>query len=278
MLSERELKYISKKLRLDIVEMAYQSQMGHIPSAFSIVEILTQLYYNILDISPKTANSVQRDRFILSKGHGCMSLYILLANLGFLTQDDLKDFGKINGLLGGHPSKTKTPGIEMSTGSLGHGPSVGVGMALSLRREGLSNKVCVLIGDGECNEGSVWEAALSAKKHDLDNFWIIVDNNKFQSYGPNNEICPLLSLNDKWESFGFNCFNVNLLDNPYDFTRIFVSSQDVKGPKCIICSGIKGLGAKSLEGQLQYHHLRSMSKEFKKQLIEEINNENNLLK
>nr|BDT30109.1 transketolase [Bacteriovorax sp. HI3] len=253
----------SKQIRKDIVHTAFAAQKGHIPSAFSMIEILVMLYYQLAKITPEMTQD--RDRIILSKGHGCLGQYAILADLNFFPKEELLRFCSKEGILGGHPSR-KVPGIEVSTGSLGHGPSLGIGMALTNK----NSNIFVIVGDGECNEGSVWEAALAANKHQLDNFWIIVDYNKYQSYDHTQVICPLDDLKAKWQSFGFQCEEIDTINSPYSFMESFARLQKTKGPKCIVSHSIKGLGAKALEGNLAHHHLRSMSEDFRDQLLMEI--------
>ena len=257
------------EIRKSILETAFIAQKGHIPSAFSIVEIIVALYYNILNVDmhfhPK------RDRFILSKGHGCLALYAVLADLNFFPKIELTKFCTEHGILGGHPSR-KINGVEVSTGSLGHGPSLGLGMALAQKLNQEAGQVFVVVGDGECNEGSVWEAALSAHKNQLDNFWIIVDSNKFQSYDSTDNICPLGSLKKKWDSFGFHTKELDLQNDSYSFFQLISDMKKISGPKCIISHSIKGMGSKTLEGNLFYHHLKSMSPELFNQLTIEIEN------
>lgn len=265
-----ELKQTALRIRQSIVETAYVTQKGHLLSSFSIVEILTCLYYKILRIDCDFKDD--RDYFILSKGHACLALYCVLSDLNFFSKDELLKFCKIDGILGGHPSRMKVKGIEASTGSLGHGPSIGLGIALSLRLKKSDKQVFILVGDGECNEGSVWEAALSANKHKLDNYWIIVDYNHYQSYSTTDEICPLDPLSNKWESFGFNCRVIDMKNDPFSFLEAYEELKNANGPKCIICDGIKGLGSKSLEGNLQYHHVKSLDLDFKNIILKEIEN------
>lgn len=267
-MNKSQLREMALKIRQKIVETAFKSQKGHIMSSFSIVDVLTCLYFKILKID-KTFNA-NRDHFILSKGHACLALYCVLSELDFFDPSELDKFCKIDGILGGHPSRLKVNGIEASTGSLGHGPSIGVGIAISHKLHNRPNKVFVLVGDGECNEGSVWEAALCANKHQLDNFWIIVDNNKYQSYSSTSEICPLEPLDKKWESFGFNTKRVDMIKDPYNFLDIYDELQKLPGPKCIICDGIKGLGSKTLEGDLQFHHIRSMDIKLRDQILKDL--------
>src|SRR5437868_6067988 len=193
----------SRDLRCQIVRMLEKGGRGHVGSAFSLVEMLRVLYDEVLKFDPKNPRSPQRDRFILSKGHGCLALYVLLAEKGFFPEAELWKFCKPDGILGGHPEYGKVPGIEASTGSLGHGLAIGVGMAVNARFEKAAHRVFVVISDGESNEGSVWEAALCAAKHKLSNLVVLCDYNKQQSYGTTYEVLDLDPLADKWRAFGF---------------------------------------------------------------------------
>ncbi len=168
---------INADLRKRIVDLIYKAGGGHIPSAFSIIDIIAYLYANVLKIDPKNPKSLDRDYFILSKGHGCAALYIILEKYGFITQHDLDRYGKEDGILGGHPDVTKVPGVEASTGSLGHGMATALGVALGLRIKNMKNKVIALLGDGESNEGTVWECALVGANLKLGNLCYIIDNN-----------------------------------------------------------------------------------------------------
>ncbi len=161
------------------------------------------LYDDVLRIDPKNPRDPERDRAILSKGHGCLALYALLADRGFFPLSELDDFCGTDSILGGHPEYGMVPGVEASTGALGHGLSIGVGLALAARMRGRAYRTFVLMGDGEINEGSVWEAAMGAAKHGLDNLVALIDYNKLQSYGPTDYVLPLEPLADKWRSFGF---------------------------------------------------------------------------
>ncbi len=189
--------------RKDLLGILRASRRGHVGSAFSILEIVRVLYDDVLKYDPRRPDWPERDRFILSKGHGCLALYLSLARKGFLPKEELARFCKFGGMLGGHPEYGKNPGVEASTGALGHGLSIGVGMALAARIDRAPWRVFVLLGDGECDEGSVWEAAMSAGKHRLENLVVLVDYNKMQSYGPVREVQDLEPLTAKWCSFGF---------------------------------------------------------------------------
>ena len=187
----------SKDLRKEVLRAFGAGNRGHLGSAFSLVELLRVLYDDVLRFDPERPLWEGRDRMILSKGHGCLALYAILADKGFFPREELARFCKPDGILGGHPEFGKVPGVEASTGSLGHGLSLGVGMALALRARPGAGRVFVVDSDGECNEGSLWEAALSAAKHRLDNLTVLVDYNHMQSYGTTGEVLDLEPLADK---------------------------------------------------------------------------------
>src|SRR5271155_5839918 len=193
----------SRQLRKTIIRTVQAGNRGHVGSAFSLVEILRVLYDDILKYDASQPRWACRDRCILSKGHGCLALYALLADHGFFPEGELWKFCKADGILGGHPEYGKVPGVEASTGSLGHGLSIGIGMALAARMRKRANRVFVIMGDGEIDEGSVWEGAMWAGKHGLSNLVAIIDYNKIQSAGPTAEIQELEPLLDKWKAFGF---------------------------------------------------------------------------
>src|SRR6267142_4578903 len=193
----------SRELRRQIVRMIEAGGRGHVGSAFSLVEMLRVLYDEVLRYEPANPRWPERDRFILSKGHGCLALYVLLAEKGFFPEAELWKFCKTDGILGGHPEYGKVPGVEASTGSLGHGLPIGVGFALNARCERAGYRTFVLVSDGESNEGSLWEAALCAGKHKLTNLIVLVDYNKQQSYSTTYEVLDLEPFADKWRAFGF---------------------------------------------------------------------------
>ena len=192
----------SKALRRTIVKTIETARRGHVGSAFSLVEILRVLYDDILRCDPANPRWAERDRCILSKGHGCLALYAILADKGFFPASELWKFCKPDGILGGHPEYGKVPGVEASTGSLGHGLSIGIGFALHARMSHAPWRVFVVVSDGESNEGSVWEAALCAAKHRLSQLTVLVDYNKQQSYGSTFEVLDLEPFAQKWRAFG----------------------------------------------------------------------------
>lgn len=261
----------SIQLRRAIVEtVASSSRRGHIASAFSVMEILRVLYDEVLRYDAPNPKWPGRDRCILSKGHGCLALYVLLAEKGFFPRSELQRFCKSEGILGGHPEHGKVPGVEFSTGSLGHGLPVAVGMAIAARRDGKPHRVFAVIGDGESNEGSVWEAAMSASKHKLDNLTVLVDYNKQQSYGTTSEVLELEPFGDKWKAFGFGVTEVNGHD--------IVQLREALGrlplspgkPSTIICHTVKGRGVSFVEKNFSWHHKNRVTDEELKALLGEL--------
>src|SRR3989344_2419876 len=192
------------KLKQKIIKTATIANGGHIPAAFSILDILWVLYDRVLNIKPKTANNPNRNRFVLSKGHASIGLYVVLAEKGFINPKTLKNFGKFDSCLGGHPDRTKVPGVEASTGSLGHGLPMAVGLALGAKIKKQPNKVYVIVGDGECNEGTIWEFAMLAVHHKLDNLYCIVDHNHSGDTAPNPG-----DMRKKVEAFGWQAVSIN---------------------------------------------------------------------
>lgn len=260
----------SLELRRTILNTMRCGGRGHLASAYSLVEILRVLYDDILKIDSANPNWIERDRCILSKGHGCLALYAILADKGFFPIEDLEKFCSGETFLGGHPEYHKTPGVEATTGALGHGPSIGIGYALSSRMRGDGSRVFVITGDGEINEGSVWEAAMCASKHGLDNFTLMVDYNKLQSSGPVSEIQPLEPLVDKWESFGFAVREVDGHD-PVALKDLLCSLPFEKGkPSAVICHTVKGKGLKDVEHNLKWHHKANVDPELMDSMFAEL--------
>jgi transketolase len=246
----------SLQLRREIISVLARGGRGHVGTSLSPVEILRVLYDNVLRYDAKNPKWPQRDRFILSKGHGCIALYVLLHEKGFIPDEEMGKFCKYDGILGGHPDP-KVPGIEVSTGSLGHGLPIAVGMAFNAKYEKASHRVFVVLGDGECDEGSVWEAAMSAAKHKLDNLVVMVDYNKQQSYASTYEVLDLEPFADKWRSFGFNCREVDGHDvAALEKTLTSVPFQRGR-PSAIICHTVKGKGISFAENNLKWHHKSS---------------------
>ncbi len=244
----------SRYLRRLTVDALIGGERGHIGSTMSLIEILRVLYDSVLSYRADEPDWPARDRCVLSKGHGCLALYAVLADKGFFETAALTDFCRHHSFLGGHPERGKVPGVEASAGALGHGLSLGVGMALAQRMRGRAARVFVIMGDGEINEGSVWEAAMSAAKHRLDNLVAIVDYNKIQSAGPTAVIQELEPLADKWRAFGFETVEVN----GHDVTAL----EEVLGalpratgkPTAVICHTVKGKGIPFAEHDPSWHH------------------------
>ena len=260
----------SRELRKTIIGMLESAGRGHIASALSVMEIVRVLYDDILRYNPSEPRWPGRDRFILSKGHGCMALYAILVDKGFFPAAELQEFCKPDGMLGGHPEFPRIPGVEFSTGSLGHGLPVGVGMAIAARQSGRDHRVFVVLGDGESNEGSVWEAALSAAQHRLDNLVVMIDYNKQQSYSTTSEVLELEPYADKWISFRFAVREVD----GHDVTQLSDALSSLPfepgKPSALICHTIKGRGFSFVERNLSWHHKNRITDDEIKSLLAEL--------
>ena len=249
-------------LKRKILEVSAKAKEGHIASAFSIMDILWVLYYKILSINPKNPQDPNRDIFILSKGQGSLGLYAILAEKGFFNKKILKSFCEYNSILGGHPDRNKVPGVESSTGSLGHGMPIAVGVALGCKIKNNKQKVFVLIGDGECNEGTIWESALLACHHKLDNLCCIIDYNH-----STDRALSVGSIEDKFKSFGWKCLSINGHDHKEIERALKTKHPDQ--PLAIIANTIKGFGAKMMENNPAWHH-RSPNQEELEILMKEL--------
>lgn len=263
-----EIRDIAKNIRKDILHMVSKAKSSHVGSCFSIVEILLILYTKILKVDPNAPNWPERDRFILSKGHGCAALYAVLAACGFFPNDWLGTFCQNGSRLAGHATHSGVPGIEVSTGSLGHGLALATGMALAAKRDIKSYRTFVLLSDGECDEGSTWEPALFAPQHKLDNLVIIVDYNKIQSFGSVKEVIDLDPFADKWRSFGWAVREIDghsLDDIETAFTEV---PYEQGRPSCIIAHTVKGKGVSFMEDKLLWHYRSPQGDEFTAALAE----------
>jgi len=249
----------SKDLRRLVVRALDGGGRGHVGSSMSLIEILRVLYDDVLRFRPSEPRWPDRDRMILSKGHGCLALYVMLVDKGFIDAEALDTFCRRDSILGGHPEAGKIPGVEASTGALGHGLSVGLGMALAVRAQKRDSRVFVVMGDGEINEGSVWEAAMCAGKHRLANLTAIIDYNKIQSAGPTREIQDLEPLADKWRAFGFVPREIDGHDvaalRPVFRQLPFAGDK----PSAIICHTVKGKGIPFAENDPNWHHKAKLS-------------------
>jgi len=251
----------SRYLRRLAVRALDKGERGHIGSTMSLVEILRVLYDDVLRFRPEDPEWIGRDRMILSKGHGCIALYIMLADKGFFPLQSLDTFCHRDSILGGHPEAAKIPGVEASTGALGHGLPIGVGMALAARILKRETRTFVVLGDGEINEGSIWEAAMCAGKHRLSLLTAIIDYNKIQSAGPTREIQDLEPLVDKWRAFGFCVAEVDGHDVG-ELKRTFNQLPlDRDRPSAIICHTVKGKGIPFAEHDPNWHHKAKLPQE-----------------
>ncbi len=266
-----ELKKEAKEIRKLIISMIGNLGVGHIGGSLSIVEILTILYFKYLNIDPTNPDKKDRDRFILSKGHAGPALYSILAKKGYFPIDWLYTLNQGGTRLPSHCDRTKTPGVDMTAGSLGQGLSAAVGMALGCRLDKLDNKVYCIIGDGESNEGQIWEAAMAASQFKLSNLIVFTDYNKMQIDGYLHEIMNIEDITSKWISFGWFTQRVN----GHDFEQLDFAIQRALNEKCrpsmIICDTIKGKGFASGEGKVESHNMtfdKSVAEEAIKKLEE----------
>lgn len=249
----RELEKISKEVRRGIIEEVYRAESGHPGGSLSIADILTVLYFNVLNIDPTNSKWEDRDRFVLSKGHCSPALYSILANRGYFDKELLKTFRNLESNLQGHPDMNKVPGVDMTTGSLGQGLSVANGMAIAGKMNNKQYRVYCLLGDGEIEEGQVWEAAMTANKYKLDNLCVIVDNNNLQIDGTIEEVMSSYPIDEKFKSFGFQIINIDG-HNIQEIIDAFDVAKNVKGkPTCIIAKTIKGKGVSFMENKAEWH-------------------------
>ena len=248
-----ELKKIANKVRIDIINMVNEAHSGHPGGSLSSADILTVLYFNQMNIDEKNPYSKERDRFVLSKGHCAPALYSILTEKGYVPKEELLKFRKMDGILQGHPDMRKIPGVDMTTGSLGQGLSIANGMALASKMNHEGYRVYCLLGDGEIEEGQVWEAAMTANKYKLDNLCAIVDYNGLQIDGTVEEVKGLDDLEGKFRSFGFN----TIVTNGNDIEKLidaFNSAKLCKGkPSVIIAKTIKGKGVSFMENKVEWH-------------------------
>ena len=240
----------NKNLRIKIAKIVKNSGEGHIPSCFSIVDIVNFLYEKVLNIKANQPKWQNRDYFILSKGHGAGALYTVLEKNNFISSKDLDNYGSKISILGGHPDSTKIPGVEASTGSLGHGLPTAVGVAMGLKIKNMKNKVICLVGDGECHEGTIWESANIGRNLNLGNLCVIVDWN-----GSASQLMPKDDLAKKWEAFGWETFQIDGHSNS-DMEKLFTGLNfDLKSnPKAILAKTVKGKGVSFMEGHGKWHH------------------------
>lgn len=258
----------ARELRKTILRMITLAGSGHPGGSLSSIDLLVALYYHHLRHNPKDPKWPDRDRFVLSKGHGCPALYAVLADCGYFGEEHLWTLRKVGSILQGHPDMTRTPGVEISTGSLGMGFSAAIGMALAGRLSGRPYRVYALLGDGECQEGAVWEGAMFAAHYGLDNLTAIVDRNGLQQTGRTEERIRLEPLAAKWEAFGWRVLEID----GHSFPQILTALEEAKGtrgrPTVIIAHTIKGKGVSFLEGVVGFHGKATTPEELERALAE----------
>ncbi len=263
-----QLREISRQIRVDILKMLNTAKSGHTGGSLSAVEILVSLFYVIMNHRPHDPKWEERDRFVLSKGHAAPALYTVLAHCGYFPREELNTLRQLGSRLQGHPKADSVPGVEVSTGSLGQGLSIANGIALGLRLSRKISRVYVLLGDGEIQEGMVWEAAMSASHYSIDNLCAIVDNNGFQIDGAVHKVMNIYPIGDKFSAFGWKVFEVN----GHDFCELIETlneAKTVKGrPSVIIAKTIKGKGVSFMEGKYEYHGVPPTDEELSRALKE----------
>ena len=260
----QELKRTANQVRRNIITEVYYAKAGHPGGSLSSAEIYTYLYMEEMNVDPKNPTDPERDRFVLSKGHTCPGLYGVMAEKGYFDRDELKTFRHLGSRLQGHPSMRYLPGIDMSSGSLGQGISCAVGMALAAKLQNKNYRVYTLIGDGEIEEGQVWEASLFAGAKKLDNLCVIVDNNNLQIDGTLEEVNNPYPIDKKFEAFNFHVINV---EDGHDFKQLasaFAEARATKGmPTVIICQTLKGKGISFMENKAAWHGKAPNAEEYK---------------
>lgn len=265
-----ELKQTARKVRIDALRGIHAASSGHPGGSLSSADIITALYFSVMNIDPDDPHMKGRDRFVLSKGHSCPALYAALANRGYFDPDEMLSFRRMGSFLQGHPNMDKCPGVEMSTGSLGQGFSVAVGMAIAGKMDGDSGRVFTMTGDGELQEGIIWEAALSAAKHGLDNLIAIVDWNNLQIDGTCDEVMPNGDLGKKFEAFGWENIVVedgNDMEQMCAAIDKALASKNGK-PKCLYCKTVKGKGVSYMENVCSWHGVAPNDAEYEQAMTE----------
>lgn len=259
-------KELANRLRVHTVEMAHYSKESHVASALSICDIVAVLYHDVLRKDPMDAKWEERDRFILSKGHACSTVYAALAETGFFSVDELNTQCQDGSRLSGHITYKNVPGVELSTGSLGHGCCVAAGMALNAKLKGKKYRTFVLVGDGECDEGSVWEMALFAHQYKLGNLTVVVDHNKMQAMGFCKDIADHVNLADKWQAFGWEVIEVDGHDHGQ--LSMALNKRGTEKPVCVVAHTIKGKGVTFMENNLLWHYRDPQGEDYENALRE----------
>ena len=253
-MENKELALHAKNIRRNIVKEVYSAQSGHPGGSLGATDILTELYFEEMDINEENLNTLNRDRFVLSKGHASPALYAVLAEKGFLPEEELTTFRAINSRLQGHPNMNYVEGVDMSTGSLGQGISCAVGMALANKLSKNSHRIYVLCGDGECEEGQVWEAAMAAHHYKLDNLCVVVDQNGLQIDGKTDDVIEPAPFEAKFKAFGWNVITVEDGNDVEQMEAAYRQAMTVKDvPTCIVAHTIKGKGVSFMENAAGWH-------------------------
>ena len=264
-----KLKEVAKKIRRGIIESVYSGKSGHPGGSLSIADIMAVLYFCEMNIDPENPKNENRDRLVLSKGHCAPALYSALSNRGFFDVEELKSLRNIESRLQGHPDMKKIPGVDMTTGSLGQGLSAANGMAIAGKLGNKDYRVYCILGDGEIEEGQIWEAAMAARKYKLDNLCVIVDNNNLQIDGTIEEVMSSYPIDEKFRSFGFQVINIDGHDIQEIIDAFDVAKNVKEKPTCIIAKTIKGKGVSFMENQVGWHG-KAPNEEQYKQAIEEL--------
>ena len=267
-----ELNERARELRLDSVEMIHRRGSGHPGGALSAAEIMAALFFHKMKLDPARPDWPERDRFILSKGHASAILYAALARLGFFPMEDLKEWGQIECHLQGHPDRLKTPGVEMTSGILGHGVAIGAGLALAARVDGMDYRVYVLLGDGELQGGIVWEGAMTAAKYRLSNLTAIVDYNDVQLDGPVHQIMPMEPLAEKWRAYNWEVLEINGHDTRQVLEALDMASEIHHRPTVIVAHTTKGKGVSYMENKAKWHGIAPSDEELT-QAVKELGKE-----
>jgi len=252
-MENKDLKLKAEQLRLRLIQLIHDGHTGHTGGDLSVLNLMTVLYNRILNVDPKNPKMPERDRFILSKGHCAEALYCVLADKGFIAEEELKAYGTYHAHLGGHPDVT-IPGVEINSGALGHGLAVGVGIALSAKMDQKGYHTFVVMGDGEQAEGSIYEAAMAANKYHLDNLVAFIDRNGLQISGSTEDVMPLENIRERWTAFGWDVIDQNG-DDIDDIVKVLTSIDFNNGkPHLIISHTTKGRGVSFMENVAKWHH------------------------
>ena len=264
----KELQNYANKIRQGIIKEVYMAASGHPGGSLSIAEILAVLYFNQMNIDEKNPQAKERDRLVLSKGHTSPALYSVLALRGFFDLEELKTFRNINSILQGHPDMKNIPGVDASTGSLGQGLSIANGMALASKMDSEGVRVYCICGDGEIEEGQIWEAAMTSSHYKLDNLCVIVDNNNLQIDGEVSQVMNIYPIDEKFKSFGFEVINIDG-HNIEEIIQAFEQAKKVKGkPTAIIANTIKGKGVSFMENKAEWHGKATNEEQYRQAMLE----------